>query len=60
MSEYKYVTFTEVYDVVDVSDRMRYRGNEEILGNDPNKQEMVRAQMEHRRPVYDLSFCEKK
>jgi len=50
----------EVYDVVDVSDRMRYRGNEEILGNDPNKQEMVRAQMEHRRPVYDLSFCEKK
>jgi len=46
----------EVQDVVDISDRMRYRGNNELLAGDPNKQEMIRAQLEHRKPVYDLSF----
>ena len=46
----------EVQDVVDISDRMRYRGNSELLAGDPNKQEMIRAQLEHRKPVYDLSF----
>lgn len=46
----------EVQDVVDVSDRMRFRGNMEILGPDPNKKEMVRAKQERREPVYDLTF----
>ena len=46
----------EVQDVVDISDRMRYRGNEELLGGDPNKQEMRLALLEHRKPVYDLSY----
>ena len=46
----------EVQDVVDVSDRMRHRGNNEILGGDPNKGEMVRAFLEKRKPVYDLSY----
>jgi len=50
----------EVQDVVDISDRMRYRGNNELLAGDPNKQEMIRAQLEHRKPVYDLSFFENK
>ena len=50
----------EVQDVVDISDRMRYRGNHELLGNDPNKAEMNLAQIEHRKPVYDLSFFEGK
>jgi len=46
----------EVQDVVDISDRMRHRGNEELLGGDPNKQEMRLALLEHRKPVYDLSY----
>jgi len=46
----------EVQDVVDISDRMRHRGNNELLGGDPNKQEMIQAQLEHRKPVYDLSY----
>ena len=50
----------EVQDVVDVSDRMRHRGNNEILGADPNRSEMVRAQLEHRKPVYDLSYFQNK
>jgi len=50
----------EVQDVVDISDRMRTRGNEELLAGDPNKQEMIRALLEHRKPVYDLSFFEGK
>ena len=46
----------EVQDVVDVSDRKRIRGNNELLGNDPNRAEMRNAQLERRKPVYDLSF----
>jgi len=49
----------EVQDVVDISDRMRHRGNNEILGGDPNKGEMIRAFLEKRKPVFDLSYFEK-
>ena len=49
----------EVQDVVDISDRMRHRGNVEILGRDPNRAEMIKAQLEHRKPVYDLTFFQK-
>ena len=45
----------EVYDVVDVSDRMRLRGNNELLGNDPNKRELAMSQLEHREPVFDMA-----
>ena len=50
----------EVQDVVDISDRMRHKGNNEILGSDPNRAEMVRAQLEHRKPVCGLSYFQKK
>lgn len=43
----------EQYDVVDLSDRMRLRGNNELLGPDPNKGELVRARLEKRKPVFD-------
>ena len=43
----------EQYDVVDLSARMRDRGNLELLGNDPNKGELGRAKLEHREPVFD-------
>ena len=46
----------EVQDVVDVSDRMRYRGNRELLAGDPNKGEMIKAKLEHRKPNYNLDF----
>ena len=56
-NEIAIVAATDVVDdVVDVSDRMRFRGNMEILGPDPNKKEMVRAKQERREPVYDLTF----
>ena len=41
-------------DIVDLSDRMRERGNRELLGGDPNKSELARAQLEHRDPVFDM------
>ena len=50
----------EVQDVVDISDRMRDRGNKEILGGDPNRTELARARLEKRKPVFDLSFFEKR
>jgi phenylalanyl-tRNA synthetase beta chain len=50
----------EVQDVVDISDRMRIKGNRVLLADDPNKGEMIRAQLEHRKPVYDLSFFQNK
>ena len=43
----------EQYDIVDVSDRMRLYGNNELLGNDPNKRELAMAQLQHREPVFD-------
>ena len=43
----------EQYDVVDLQSRMRKRGNEELLGPDPNRTECARAKLEHREPVFD-------
>ena len=45
----------EQYDVVDLQSRMRKRGNEDLLGPDPNRTECGRAKLEHREPVFDLS-----
>ena len=50
----------EVQDVIDINDRMRKWGNEEVLAGDPNKAEMSTAFLEHREPVYDLNFLNKK
>lgn len=49
----------EAQDIIDISDRMRHRGNNELLAGDPNKGEMSKAFLEHRKPVYDLSFLNK-
>jgi hypothetical protein len=43
----------EQYDVVDLQARMRARGNEELLGPDPNRTECARAKLEKREPVFD-------
>lgn len=45
----------EQYDVVDLQTRMRSRGNNELLGNDPNKGELARAKLEKREPVFDMA-----
>ncbi len=44
----------EQYDVVDLSSRKRERGNNELLGPDPNRTELARARLAHREPVFDL------
>lgn len=44
----------EQYDVVDLSARMRERGNNDLLADDPNKAELGRAKLAHREPVYDM------
>ena len=44
----------ESCDIVDLSDRMRIRGNRDLLGKDPNRQELARAQLERRDPVFDM------
>lgn len=49
----------EQYDVVDLQSRMRKRGNEELLGPDPNRTECGRAKLEHREPVFDLSYLKR-
>lgn len=49
----------EMYDVVDLSDRMRMRGNDELLGADPNRTECGRAQLEKREPVFDMSYIKR-
>ena len=49
----------EMYDVVDLSDRMRMRGNNELLGADPNRTECGRAQLEKREPVFDMSYIKR-
>ena len=46
----------EQYDVVDLSARMRDRGNTELLGPDPNRTELGRAKLEKREPVFDTSY----
>ena len=46
----------EQYDVVDLSARMRERGNNDLLGNDPNKAELGRAKLAHREPVFDMEY----
>ena len=43
----------EQYDVVDLQSRMRKRGNEDLLGPDPNRTECARAKLAHREPVFD-------
>ena len=43
----------EQYDVVDLQDRMRTWGNDELLGPDPNRSECGRSRLEHREPVFD-------
>ena len=48
----------EQYDVVDLSARMRDRGNTDLLGNDPNKRELGRAKLEKREPVFDMTYIE--
>ena len=45
----------EQYDVVDLQARMRRRGNEELLGPDPNRGECARAKLEKREPVFDMT-----
>ena len=49
----------EQYDVVDLSSRMRARGNEELLGKDPNRAELGRAKLEKREPVFDMSYIKR-
>ena len=44
----------EQYDVVDLQTRMRARGNNDLLGPDPNKGELARSRLEHREPVFDM------
>ena len=43
----------EQYDVVALQSRMRKRGNEELLGPDPNRRECAVAKLEKREPVFD-------
>lgn len=43
----------EQYDVVALQSRMRKRGNEELLGPDPNRRECAMAKLEKREPVFD-------
>jgi hypothetical protein len=43
------------YDVVDLQSRMRERGNNELLGPDPNRTECARAKLEKREPVFDMA-----
>ena len=45
----------EQYDVVDLQSRMRERGNNELLGPDPNRTECARAKLEKREPVFDMA-----
>jgi len=45
----------EQYDVVDLSSRMRERGNTQLLGPDPNRTELGRAKLAHREPVFDMA-----
>jgi len=45
----------EQYDVVDLSSRMRERGNTQLLGPDPNRAELSRAKLAHREPVFDMA-----
>ena len=49
----------EQYDVVDLSARMRERGNTDLLGSDPNRRELGRAKLECRAPVFDMSYIKK-
>ncbi len=49
----------EQYDVVDLSARMRVRGNEDLLRGDTNKRELGRAQLEKRKPVWDEEILKK-
>ena len=49
----------EQYDVVDLSSRMRARGNNELLGPDPNRTELGRAKLEKREPVFDMSYIKR-
>ncbi len=49
----------ERYDVVDLQSRMRSRGNEQLLGPDPNRGECACAKLEHREPVYDPAPLER-
>jgi len=46
----------EQYDVVDLSARMRERGNNDLLKDDPNKAELGRAKLAHREPVFDMAY----
>jgi hypothetical protein len=49
----------EQYDVVDLSARMRDRGNTDLLGPDPNRRELGRAKLERREPVFDMEWLKK-
>ena len=45
--------------MVDLSSRMRARGNEQLLGRDPNRSELGRAKLEKREPVFDMSYIKR-
>ena len=49
----------EQYDVVDLSARMRDRGNTELLGPDPNRTELGRAKLEKREPVFNMDYIKR-
>ena len=49
----------EQYDVVDLSARMRDRGNTDLLGPDPNRTELGRAKLEKREPVFNMEYIKR-